>query len=289
MSFTQKKKLTLVFEFLDQDLKKYLDACGDSGLDSFTTKSFLYQLLDGIAYCHTHRVLHRDLKPQNLLINMEGELKLADFGLARAFGIPVRNYTHEVVTLWYRAPDVLMGSRNYSTQVDIWSVGCIFAEMVNGRPLFPGISENDQLMKIFKLLGTPTTKSWPGMSELPEYKEQVTGKKAAWPRYQVGGQRLAKTVRRLSKAGLDLLSQMLQFDPNKRISAEAAMLHPYFKDLKGAKKPRPPVPVITSPTSPAPVSSSTSSSTSSSQVSSSIPSSTSNPTLGKKQPQPPLP
>ena len=109
-------------------------------------QSFLYQLLSGIAYCHQNRVLHRDLKPQNLLINMvrcgdvigntvrtrvaalqEGELKLADFGLARAFGIPVRSYTHEVVTLWYRAPDVLMGSRKYSTHVDIWSVGCIFA------------------------------------------------------------------------------------------------------------------------------------------------------------------
>jgi cyclin-dependent kinase len=126
------RKLTLVFEFLDQDLKKYLDVC-DSGLDLPILKSFLFQLLTGVAYCHQHRVLHRDLKPPNLLINREGQLKLADFGLARAFGIPVRSYTHEVVTLWYRAPDVLMGSRKYSTPVDIWSVGCIFAEMANGR------------------------------------------------------------------------------------------------------------------------------------------------------------
>ena len=138
------RKLTLVFEFLDQDLKKYLDVC-DSGLDIPILKSFLYQLLMGVAYCHHHRVLHRDLKPPNLLINREGQLKLADFGLARAFGIPVRSYTHEVVTLWYRAPDVLMGSRKYSTPVDIWSIGCIFAEMVNGRCVgglcnFPGFS-----------------------------------------------------------------------------------------------------------------------------------------------------
>lgn len=97
------KKLTLVFEYLDQDLKKYLDVC-DQGLELVVMKSFLYQLLCGVSYCHHHRVLHRDLKPQNLLINREGELKLADFGLARAFGIPVRSYTHEVVTLWYRAP-----------------------------------------------------------------------------------------------------------------------------------------------------------------------------------------
>lgn len=95
------KKLTLVFEYLDQDLKKYLDVC-EGGLDLVVAKSFLFQLITGVAYCHHHRVLHRDLKPQNLLINREGELKLADFGLARAFGIPVRSYTHEVVTLWYR-------------------------------------------------------------------------------------------------------------------------------------------------------------------------------------------
>jgi cyclin-dependent kinase len=217
------KKLTLVFEFLDQDLKKYLDACGDNGLEPDTVKSFLYQLLQGVAYCHHHRVLHRDLKPQNLLINMEGELKLADFGLARAFGIPVRNYTHEVVTLWYRAPDVLMGSRKYSTPVDIWSVGCIFAEMVNGRPLFPGSSESDQLMKIFKTLGTPNKKAWPGVAELPEYKDN-------FPVYPP--QPLKKVCRRLDNVGLELLGRMLQFDPAKRISAENAMKHPYFKDLK---------------------------------------------------------
>lgn len=217
------KKLTLVFEFLDQDLKRFMDACGDQGLEMFTVKSFLYQLLQGISYCHQHRVLHRDLKPQNLLINMEGELKLADFGLARAFGIPVRNYTHEVVTLWYRAPDVLMGSRKYSTQVDVWSVGCIFAEMVNGRPLFPGSSESDQLVKIFKSLGTPTPKSWPQMVDLPEYK-------ANFPVYPA--QPFKKIVRKLDPLGLDLLTRMLQYDPNKRLSAEQAMKHAWFADLK---------------------------------------------------------
>ena len=119
------RKLTLVFEYLDQDLKKYLDVCV-GGIEELILKSFLFQLITGVAYCHHHRVLHRDLKPQNLLINREGELKLADFGLARAFGIPVRSYTHEVVTLWYRAPDVLLGSRHYSTPVDIWSIGCMY-------------------------------------------------------------------------------------------------------------------------------------------------------------------
>merc|ERR1719230_1292686 len=149
---------------ISQDLKKFLDT-SDGGLEKGLIQSMLYQLLKGIAFCHDRRVLHRDLKPQNLLINKEGELKLADFGLARAFGIPVRSYTHEVVTLWYRAPDVLMGSRKYSTPVDIWSVGCIFGEMASGRPMFPGCSEHDQVMRIFKVLGTPTEETWPTVSE----------------------------------------------------------------------------------------------------------------------------
>ena len=140
------RKLTLVFEFLDLDLKKYLDAA-ESGVDLPEVKSLLYQLVRGIAYCHQYRVLHRDLKPQNLLINHDGELKLADFGLARAFGIPVRAFTHEVVTLWYRSPDVLMGSRKYSMPVDVWSIGCIFAEMYNGAPLFQGTSDADQVRR----------------------------------------------------------------------------------------------------------------------------------------------
>lgn len=215
------RKLTLVFEFLDQDLKKMLDQT-ESGLDAATTKSFLYQLLRGVAYCHQHRVLHRDLKPQNLLINREGSLKLADFGLARAFGIPVRSYTHEVVTLWYRAPDVLMGSRKYSTPVDIWSVGCIFAEMVNGRPLFPGNADQDQLQKIFKVLGTPNQQMWPTISELPDWKEDYTVYTATpW----------SSVVPNLEKDGEDLLGNMLQYDPNQRVNGKSAMDSTYFSDV----------------------------------------------------------
>lgn len=116
------KKLTLVFEYLDSDLKKYLDS---TCIDIPLIQHLMYQLMTGISYCHSQRVLHRDLKPQNLLINKKLDLKLADFGLARAFGIPVRSYSHEVVTLWYRSPDVLLGSRHYSTSIDIWSAGCI--------------------------------------------------------------------------------------------------------------------------------------------------------------------
>ncbi|GMQ03497.1 hypothetical protein CsSME_00049274 [Camellia sinensis var. sinensis] len=165
------KRLYLVFEYLDLDLKKHMDSCPEFSKDPRLIKMFLYQILRGIAYCHSHRVLHRDLKPQNLLIDRRtNALKLADFGLARAFGIPVRTFTHEVVTLWYRAPEILLGSRHYSTPVDVWSVGCIFAEMVNQRPLFPGDSEIDELFKIFRVLGTPNEDTWPGVTSLPDFK-----------------------------------------------------------------------------------------------------------------------
>jgi serine/threonine protein kinase len=186
------KKLTLVFEYLDSDLKKFLDTnvltnkeeegeekekagsqknkkeakdyyYGEA--EEEVIKSFLYQLLKGVAYCHSKLVLHRDLKPQNLLISRQGQLKIADFGLARPFGAPVRSYSPEVVTLWYRSPDVLLGSKFYSTSIDMWSIGCIFAEMVTGRPFSSGKTPFDQLLKIQKILGTPNSTEWPEFEE----------------------------------------------------------------------------------------------------------------------------
>uniref|UniRef100_A0A8C9G3H7 mitogen-activated protein kinase n=1 Tax=Pavo cristatus TaxID=9049 RepID=A0A8C9G3H7_PAVCR len=130
----------------------------------------LYQILRGLAYCHRRKVLHRDLKPQNLLINEKGELKLADFGLARAKSVPTKTYSNEVVTLWYRPPDVLLGSSEYSTQIDMWGVGCIFFEMASGRPLFPGSTVEDELHLIFRLLGTPCQETWPGISSSDEFR-----------------------------------------------------------------------------------------------------------------------
>ncbi|GLT85092.1 hypothetical protein SLE2022_032940 [Rubroshorea leprosula] len=218
------KRLYLVFEYLDLDLKKHMDSCPDFGNDPQMIKTFLYQILRGIAYCHSHRVLHRDLKPQNLLIDRRtNALKLADFGLARAFGIPVRTFTHEVVTLWYRAPEILLGARHYSTPVDVWSVGCIFAEMVNQKPLFPGDSEIDELFKIFRVLGTPNEETWPGVTSLPDFK-------SAFPKWP--SKDLAAAVPNLESAGIDLLSKMLCMDPSKRITARSALQHEYFKDIE---------------------------------------------------------
>ena len=217
-------KLMLVFEFMDKDLKKYMDSRGERGmLDPVTIKSFMHQLLRGIAFCHDNRVLHRDLKPQNLLINNKGQLKLADFGLARAFGIPVNTFSNEVVTLWYRAPDVLLGSRTYNTSIDIWSAGCITAEMYTGRPLFPGTTNEDQLQKIFRLMGTPSERAWPGISQFPEYKPN-------FPVYAT--QDLRNILPQVDPVGLQLLSAMLQLRPELRISAQQALQHPWFADLQ---------------------------------------------------------
>ena len=126
-----------------------------------------------------------------------GELKLADFGLARAFGIPVKCYSAEVVTLWYRPPDVLFGAKLYTTSIDMWSAGCIFAELANaGRPLFPGSDVDDQLKRIFKMLGTPTEETWPDISTLPDYRP--------FPQYHPT-QGLAQVTPKLTARGKDLL------------------------------------------------------------------------------------
>jgi serine/threonine protein kinase len=125
--------------------------------------------------------MHRDLKPQNLLVNAAGDIKIADFGLARAYSIPIRVLTHEVVTLWYRAPEILLGSKTYAPPVDIWSMGVIFVEMLTKRPLFPGDSEIDQIFKIFRMLGTPDDTIWPNVSQLPDFKAVFP----AWPQRNI--------------------------------------------------------------------------------------------------------
>lgn len=158
---------------------------------------------------------------------MRGELKLADFGLARAIGIPVNTFSNEVVTLWYRAPDVLLGSRNYSTSIDIWSSGCIMGEMFTGRPLFPGKNNEDQLLRIFKLLGTPTEATWPNISQYSEYKANMQ----MFPPPLNG---VLTLLPMLDPLAADLMTHMIAYIPTRRISAREAMQHLYFADLPPA-------------------------------------------------------
>jgi len=216
-----KNKLYLIFEYLDKDLKAFMDS--NAQLNAGLVKSYMYQMLKGIAFCHSHRILHRDLKPQNLLLDTKGNLKLTDFGLSRAFGVPLRHYTHEVVTLWYRAPEILLGQSRYSTPVDIWSAACIFAEMVTRTPLFPGDSEIDQIFRIFRTLGTPNDLIWPGVTKLPDYQPTFP---------QNPPQSLVNLFPQLEQSGRDLLEKMFQYEPSKRISAKTALEHPYFSNLQ---------------------------------------------------------
>ena len=215
-------KFFLVFEFLDQDLKQYMDYVKTPRLDPQLVKSYAYQLTSGIAFCHSRRILHRDLKPQNILIDRDGVLKIGDFGLARAFTIPLRKYTHEVVTLWYRAPEILLGMEVYSTPVDVWSIGTIVAEMLLKTALFPGDSEIDELMKIFQALGTPNNDIFPGVTDLPYYNP-------AFPRW--APRNFPDLFPGCDPLAIDLLHKMLVHDPAGRISAKAALNHPYFEGL----------------------------------------------------------
>ncbi|XP_034828001.1 cyclin-dependent kinase 1 [Maniola hyperantus] len=221
----EEARLYLIFEFLSMDLKKYMDSLGTGKfMEPSLVKSYLYQINSAILYCHRRRILHRDLKPQNLLIDKSsGIIKVADFGLGRAFGVPVRVYTHEVVTLWYRAPEVLLGSQRYSCPVDIWAIGCIFAEMSSKKPLFQGDSEIDQLFRIFRMLRTPTEEIWPGVSSLPDYKPTFPN----WTSFN-----LHNHVQNLEERGMDLLKKMLVYDPMCRIIARDVPQHAYFCDVK---------------------------------------------------------
>ncbi|CAG8561260.1 6641_t:CDS:2, partial [Dentiscutata heterogama] len=226
--YSHQTNLQLVLEYLDSDLEMIIK---DKSLVfiSADIKSWMLMTLRGLHHCHRNWILHRDMKPNNLLVGRDGQLKLADFGLARDFAEPrIKNMSPQVVTRWYRAPELFFTPAQYGYAVDIWSVGCIFAELMLRTPYLPGDTDLGQLELIFQALGTPTEEDWPGFTELSKSVQ-----------FQKYNRTPLKTL--FTAAGndaIDLLEKMLTFDPNKRISAREALLHPYFRN-----KPRPTAPV----------------------------------------------
>ncbi|CAK9155810.1 unnamed protein product [Ilex paraguariensis] len=219
----------MVMEYMEHDLKGLMETMKQPFSQS-EVKCLMLQLLEGVKYLHDNWVLHRDLKTSNLLLNNRGELKICDFGLARQYGSPLKPYTHLVVTLWYRAPELLLGAKLYSTAIDMWSLGCIMAELLSKEPLFNGKTEFDQLDKIFRTLGTPNETIWPGFSTLPGVKvnfvkHQYNLLRRKFPATSFTGSPV------LSDAGFDLLNKLLTYDPEKRITAEAALNHEWFKEV----------------------------------------------------------
>lgn len=226
----------MVMEYLEHDLKRV----SEMQRHRFTVsqaKCLMLQLLSGVDYLHENWVIHRDLKFSNILYNNKGEVKICDFGLARQYGSPLQTYTHMVVTLWYRAPELLLGIQKYSTAVDMWSMGCVMAELLKGKPLFDGKSELAQLDKIIKTMGSPTDENWPGLRQLPNYPKVKFGKfpcrlRELFPATSFTG---GPT---LTDKGYDLLTRLLAYDPEQRITAHDALNHPWFEErpLPAAKE-----------------------------------------------------
>ncbi|KLO17973.1 CMGC/CDK/CDK7 protein kinase [Schizopora paradoxa] len=224
--FSSKTNLNLVLEFLDADLELIIKDRAIVFLPA-DIKSWMAMTLRGLEFCHRNWVLHRDLKPNNLLIASDGQLKIADFGLARDFADPGYKMTCQVITRWYRPPELLFGCRYYNTAVDMWSVGCIFAELMLRIPYLPGESDMDQLKTTFRALGTPTEEDWPGHTKLPDYV----------PVGQFPKPPLRDLFTAATADALNLLGKCLIYEPRKRISAKDALSHPYFFALPNPTHP----------------------------------------------------
>lgn len=211
----------LVMEYCEQDLASILDNM-PSPFTEAQVKCIMLQVFKGLAYLHKNFYIHRDLKVSNLLMTDRGCVKIADFGLARRFGEPVRPMTPRVVTLWYRAPELLLQSATHTTAVDIWAAGCILGELLLHKPLLPGRTEIQQLEMIIELLGTPHSAIWPQMEQLPAL-QHFTLKQQPY-------NNLKHKFPYLSAAGLRLLNFLFMYDPAKRATAEECLQSSYFRE-----------------------------------------------------------
>ena len=214
----------LVFPYMDQDLSGV--RMNEISFNLSQIKYILYQIMSGIAYLHKCKIIHRDIKSSNILMNSKGEICIGDYGLARKDSKENnKNYTYKVVTLCYRAPELLLGSKEYGTEIDIWSAGCVFAELLTGNLLFyENGKEKDQINKIFSICGTPNEKNWPGITSLPNYK--LFSQKTV---YKNNLREHFKDNKLIDDITFDLLNKLLELNPKKRITAEEALNHDFFK------------------------------------------------------------
>lgn len=221
----------LVLEFLEHDLKTLQEDMSEPFLAS-EVKTLLRQLVSAVDFLHENAIMHRDLKTSNILLNNRGQLKLADFGMARYIPPASAPLTQLVVTLWYRAPELLLGATRYGSEIDMWSIGCIFAELITKEPIMQGKNEVDQLSLIFTLCGLPSENTWPGFYRLPNAKN------LRLPRTQAAATPGFNRARFpfLTASGISLLSSLLSLNPEVRPSASEVLQHEYFRE---SPKPKP--------------------------------------------------
>lgn len=226
----ERNQVLMVFHYMNHDLSGILQQ-GNIQITDGERKNIIGQILQGMAYIHSKRVMHRDIKGSNILIDNDGIVKITDFGLARHMKNITKglepHYTNRVITLWYRPPDILLGSTQYGPDADIWGIGCIFIELFTRKAIFQGTNEIDQLWKIYDVMGTISNKDWPGAQSLPWFE-------LLRPDFHSNYKFRERFGHVLVSQAFDLAAQMLAMDPVARISAADALRHPYFDEAPHA-------------------------------------------------------